>query len=101
MDDLTIRGFDAIAGINERGVATPGQKVGQQGFMDMLKSAVDQVNEIQHESGRLEDAVASGENMNIHQAIIAGEKAGLSFRLMMQVRNKLLDAYQEVSRMQI
>lgn len=56
---------------------------------------------MQHEAGRLEDSVASGENVNIHQAVIAGEKAGLSFRLLMQVRNKMVEAYQEVMRMQV
>jgi len=101
MDDLTIRGYESLAGINERGVVTPGRPVESQGFVELLKGAIDNVNQMQHESGRLEDAVARGENMNIHQAIIAGEKAGLSFQLMMQVRNKLLDAYQEVARLQL
>ena len=71
------------------------------GFGELLKNAIETVNHMQHESGRLEDAVAKGEDVNIHQAIIAGEKAGLSFRLMMQMRNKLLEAYQEVLRMQV
>lgn len=101
MDDLTIRGFESLAGINERGIPTTGRSVDSPGFVELLKGAIESVNQIQHESGRLEDAVARGENMNIHQAIIAGEKAGLSFQLMMQVRNKLLDAYQEIVRMQI
>jgi len=74
MDDLTIRGFESLAGINERGVVTPGRQVESQGFVELLKGAIDNVNQIQHESGRLQDAVARGENMNIHQAIIAGEK---------------------------
>ncbi len=101
MDDLTIRGYESLAGINERGVVTPGRPVEAQGFVELLKGAIDNVNQMQHEAGRLEDAVARGENMNIHQAIIAGEKAGLSFQLMMQVRNKLLDAYREVLRLQL
>ena len=70
-------------------------------FSDVLKNAVESVNSMQHAAGRLEDAVAKGEDVNIHQAVIAGEKAGLSFRLLMQVRNKMLDAYQEVMRMQV
>jgi len=74
---------------------------GGQGFSDILKNAVESVNAMQHEAGRLEDAVAKGESVNIHQAVIAGEKAGLSFRLLMQVRNKMIDAYQEVMRMQV
>jgi flagellar hook-basal body complex protein FliE len=56
---------------------------------------------MQHEAGRLEEAVANGQNANIHQAVIAGEKAGLSFKLLMQVRNKMVEAYQEIMRMQV
>lgn len=70
-------------------------------FSDVLKNAVESVNSMQHAAGRLEDAVAKGEDVNIHQAVIAGEKAGLSFRLLMQVRNKMVEAYQEVMRMQV
>ncbi len=72
-----------------------------QGFSELLKNAVESVNSLQHAAGRLEDAVAKGEDVNIHQAVIAGEKAGLSFRLLMQVRSKMIDAYQEVMRMQV
>jgi flagellar hook-basal body complex protein FliE len=71
------------------------------GFGELLKNAVASVNHMQLEAGRLEDAVAMGEQVNIHQAVIAGEKAGLSFKLMTQVRNKLVDAYEEIMRMQV
>jgi flagellar hook-basal body complex protein FliE len=71
------------------------------GFGDLLKQAVESVNTMQQEAGRLEVAVAKGENVNIHQAVIAGEKAGLSFKLLMTVRNKMIDAYQEIMRMQV
>ena len=101
MDNMTLK---AIEGLGEiRALQTGGATSPNQGpeFMEMLKGAIESVNQIQHESGRLEDAVAKGENINLHQAVIMGEKAGLSFALMMQVRNKLLDAYQEVSRRQI
>ncbi|MDH5774271.1 MAG: flagellar hook-basal body complex protein FliE [Nitrospirota bacterium] len=92
-----------IEGISEPFGSSPVKKtaLGGQGFSDVLKNAVESVNAMQHEAGRLEDAVAKGENVNIHQAVIAGEKAGLSFRLLMQVRNKMIDAYQEVMRMQV
>ena len=101
MDDLHIRGIDALVGTkNSIGSSEPMRSTGP-GFGELLKQAVESVNHMQHESGRLEDAVARGENANIHQAIIAGEKAGLSFRLMMQVRNKLIEAYQEVLRIQV
>ncbi|RMH36110.1 MAG: flagellar hook-basal body complex protein FliE [Nitrospirae bacterium] len=70
-------------------------------FGQLIQQAIESVNHLQHESGRLEDAIARGDSVNLHQAIIAGEKAGLSFRLLMQVRNKLVDAYQEIMRMQV
>jgi len=101
MDDLTIRGTERLAGIQAPSDVLPQQAGKGPDFVEMLKGAVEKVNAIQHESGRLEDSVARGESMNIHRAIITGEKAGLSFQLMMQVRNKMLDAYQEVIRMQI
>ena len=101
MDDLDIRGIQPVVA-STTPIVQPGQyQSTTPGFGELLKNAVEAVNHMQHESGRLEDAVAKGENANIHQAIIAGEKAGLSFRLMMQVRNKLVEAYQEVQRMQV
>jgi flagellar hook-basal body complex protein FliE len=42
---------------------------------------------------------AIGKNNNIHEVMIAAEKAGLSLKFLMQIRNKLLDAYQEIMRM--
>ena len=83
------------------GSSVKGASQGGAGFSDVLKNAVESVNSMQHEAGRLEDAVAKGESVNIHQAVIAGEKSGLSFRLLMQVRNKMIEAYQEVMRMQV
>ncbi|MGB5055947.1 MAG: flagellar hook-basal body complex protein FliE [Nitrospirales bacterium] len=100
MDYLPIQ---SIEGVSESFGVTPLKGPGSQdkGFGDFLKNAVESVNTMQYEAMRLEDAVAKGENVNIHQAVIAGEKAGLSFKLLMQVRNKVIDAYQEVMRMQV
>ena len=100
MDNFSINGIETIP---EPFATGPGSltKNSGPGFADMLKGAVEKVNAMQHQAGRLEDAVAKGENVNIHQAVIAGEKAGLSFKLMMQVRNKMLEAYEEVMRMQV
>ena len=100
MDPITIKN---IEGVPEYFGSSPikGTSPEGAGFGDLLKHAVESVNSMQHEAGRLEDAVARGESVNIHQAVIAGEKAGLSFRLLMQVRNKAIEAYQEVMRMQV
>ncbi|RMH05414.1 MAG: flagellar hook-basal body complex protein FliE [Nitrospirae bacterium] len=102
MEELTaIRGLDPVVTMERQRPLPSGQRDGVGEFFELLKGAIEHVNHLQQEAGRLEDAIARGESMNIHQAIIAGEKAGLSFQLLMQVRNKLLEAYQEISRMQV
>ena len=100
MDPLLIKGIEAIP---EPFGVSPLKEVSKQGagFGEVLKKAVESVNAMQHEAGRLEEAVAHGENVNIHQAVIAGQKAGLSFNFLMQVRNKMVEAYQEIMRMQV
>jgi flagellar hook-basal body complex protein FliE len=100
IDPVLMKGMEAIP--EPFGVSPlKGATKQDHGFGDLLKKAVESVNTMQHEAGRLEEAVANGENVNIHQAVIAGEKAGLSFKLLMQVRNKMVEAYQEVMCMQV
>jgi flagellar hook-basal body complex protein FliE len=63
----------------------------------------DAMNEMGHLSSQADTKVASvleGNGTDVHTALIAVEKADLSFQLMMQVRNKIVSAYQEISRMQ-
>lgn len=67
-------------------------------FADTLKESMNRVNELQNESDAAIKALAKGESASLHETLLAVEKADLSFKLMMQVRNKLLDAYKEVMR---
>jgi len=73
----------------------------ESGFMDTLKASLSQVNDLQKEADRAVTDLALGKDQEIHQTMIAVEKADVSFQLMMQVRNKILTAYEEISRMQI
>lgn len=62
------------------------------------------VQEVSAQQGAANDSVAalqSGQNVSLHHAVIAMEEANLSFQLMIEVRNKLLDSYQELMRMQV
>lgn len=68
-------------------------------FADTLKDAIGQVNRLQSEADSSIEKLVTGEQPDVHGTMIALEKADLSFRMMMEVRNKLLDAYQEVMRM--
>jgi flagellar hook-basal body complex protein FliE len=70
-------------------------------FGAYLKDALGEVNELQ---GKANDAIQQmvGEGKgDLQETMIAVEKADVSFRLMMQIRNKVLDAYQEIMRMQV
>lgn len=70
-------------------------------FMKVLKDSLEQVNRLQQEADNtVQNFVAQGSG-NVHEVFLAMEKADVSFRLVMRVRDKLLDAYQEIMRMQL
>ena len=70
------------------------------GFQETLRGAMDQVEQLQGGADNKVAALLDGSGMDVHSAMIAVEKADLSFQLMMQVRNKIVSAYEEISRMQ-
>lgn len=70
-------------------------------FADTLKESIRQVNDAQLQADQAISDLTTGKQQDLHQTMIAIEKANLSFELMMQVRNKILSAYEEISRMQI
>lgn len=72
-----------------------------EGFGEMFKQALQEVNEVQKTSDKLTGGLATGKVENIHEVMVASEKASLSLQLTMQVRNKVVEAYQEVMRMQV
>lgn len=71
------------------------------GFMNSLQQAISKANDIQLEAGQATEALMTGQTQNIHQTMVALQEADVSFQLMMQIRNKLVSAYEEISRMQI
>ena len=72
-----------------------------EGAGKFFSELVSKVNDIQTKSDKSVQALASGENKNLHEVMISVEKASISFQFMSQVRNKALEAYQEVMRMQV
>ncbi|MBI5638543.1 MAG: flagellar hook-basal body complex protein FliE [Nitrospinae bacterium] len=70
-------------------------------FGDALKESMDEVNNLQIDADKSIEALVSGENKDIHGTMIALSKADIAFRMTVQVRNKVIDAYQEVMRMQV
>lgn len=71
-------------------------------FSSLLKKSINAVNETQMNAGKLTEAFQAGdENTDLTQVMIALQKANVSFQAMTQVRNKLVEAYQDIMRMQI
>jgi flagellar hook-basal body complex protein FliE len=69
-------------------------------FAETLRGAMDEMGALQGQAETKVASVLEGNGADVHSALIAVEKADLSFQLMMQVRNKIVSAYQEISRMQ-
>ena len=70
-------------------------------FGSLLGKFIQDVNTKQTNAADAVASLQSGGNVSLHQAVIAMEEASVSFQLMVEVRNKLLDAYQELMRMQV
>jgi len=70
-------------------------------FTEFLKTSINEVDNLQLETnGAIQDLV-SGKEKNVHEVMVAMEKASLSLELLVQVRNKVIAAYDEIKRMQI
>lgn len=102
------------AGIMPRVAPLPGADVGEipsalpaagaagaNDFSSLFGKMVSEVNAKQMNSAAAVNALQSGQNVPLHQVVIAMEEASVSFQLMVEVRNKLLESYQEIMRMQI
>lgn len=67
-------------------------------FADVLKNAVNEVNQDQLNAEKSINDYVSGKDTNLHNTLLSLEKADLSFKMMMQVRGKLMEAYQQIMR---
>lgn len=70
-------------------------------FGQFLADELGRVNQLREDSSRITDEFIAGRTESIHEVMIAGEKASIALQLAMEVRNKVLEAYQEINRMQI
>jgi flagellar hook-basal body complex protein FliE len=90
---------DVVPTFTPKPLEGPAQTPGS--FGDMLGRLVSDVSAKQTAAGDTVRALLGGQNVPLHQAMIAMEEASLSFQLMVEVRNKLLESYQELMRMQV
>jgi flagellar hook-basal body complex protein FliE len=71
------------------------------GFDNVLKDLIGNVNQSQLDSNQLTNEFISGGNVEIHEVMIAGEKAKTSLDLLVEIRNKAVDMYKELTRIQV
>ena len=98
LDSKSIKINDSASQIQTPGSATP---TDGKSFADTLKEAVGSVNQLQQSSDKAAQDLATGRTDNVADVMIATEKADIALKLMVQVRNKIIDAYQEVMKMQV
>jgi flagellar hook-basal body complex protein FliE len=70
-------------------------------FVASLKDALAKINEAQSQADVSVQSLLTGQSTNLHETMIALQKADVSFQLMLQVRNKIVGAYEEIMRMQL
>ncbi len=80
--------------------SNPIAKVGAD-FADVIQSTISHVAEAEHQGDKAIERLQSGEAKNLHEVMISVEKADISVKMLVQFRNKALQAYEEIMRMQI
>lgn len=83
------------------GKGTADQADGGKSFADTLAESLNKVNDLQKDADVAIENLAAGKTQNIHETMMAVNKADMAFKMTMQVRNKIVEAYQEVLRMQV
>lgn len=92
--------FDSLKSLSSDNQEETG-KTDSNSFISMLKDKLDEVNNNQIAADNATESFIKGDSTDIHQVMLQSEEAKLSLELAVQVRNKLVEAYQELNRMQL
>jgi flagellar hook-basal body complex protein FliE len=105
MSDITVQNnIKSVLGpgLDKLGATEEAQKTEDgKSFSDTLAESIAKVSELQKDADKAIGDLVTGKSQNIHETMLAVNKADLAFRMTMQVRNKIVEAYQEVMRMQV
>jgi flagellar hook-basal body complex protein FliE len=101
MDIKSVTPLPEVAGLEAPAARPPAPAKGDGSFASVLTDSLAEVNRLQQKADAAITALATGDKASLHDTMIAMEQASVSFRLMMQVRNKIVEAYQEIMRMQV
>src|SRR5215470_12271911 len=101
MKEIGLTYAPPVTSVRSPTAATPAVRPQEKDFQTHLKQALGEVNDLTQQADQaIQQLVGEGKG-DLQETIVAMEKADVSFRLMMQIRNKILEAYQEIVRMQV
>tara|TARA_B100000686_G_C16439442_1_gene786203 strand:+ start:185 stop:493 length:309 start_codon:yes stop_codon:yes gene_type:complete len=102
MKDITVESnLKAVLGPGLDKSKRAGQSEDVKSFTETLKESLKQVNTLQEDADKAIEEFTTGRSTSIHETMLSVNKADIAFRMTMQVRNKIVEAYQEVLRMQV
>ncbi len=98
MTDPRIQALQQIRELSSQAASgkAQSQEIPETSFKDMMKNYIEEANDMQVEADDSIRSIIAGEDIDPHQVMLAVEKANMSFNLVMQIRNKMLEAYKEV-----
>ncbi|MBI92531.1 MAG: flagellar hook-basal body complex protein FliE [Gemmatimonadaceae bacterium] len=102
--DFTGRGDTTSSAIRVQPQAEfvdPTSEAGRGSFSDLVKTFATDVNDLQFRAGDAIDSLVTGEAADVHQVMVAVEQAGIAMDLMLEIRNRVLEGYQDLIRMQV
>jgi flagellar hook-basal body complex protein FliE len=100
---MAVGSIKALGSIDPRAAYGVGQATGTQApsFANQLQQALNEVNSLQKNREDMVDGMVSGEVSEVHDVMIAAKESQMAFELLLEIRNKLLESYQEIMRMQV
>ncbi len=100
---MSIGTIKSLGSIDPRSAYSIGEATGkpQNSFAAQLQKAVTEVDSLQTERNDMVDGMLTGEVTEVHDVMIAAKESQLAFELLLEVRNKLLESYQEIMRMPV
>ncbi|MCG8407044.1 MAG: flagellar hook-basal body complex protein FliE [Phycisphaerales bacterium] len=106
MTDPIGSGFDPLQGLRQTTTSAPtsapaSQPAPEKGFREYLLNSLEKVNQLQTEADAGVQKLLTGETDNVAEVFSTSRKAGVAFDLLMEIRNKLMDAYTEIRQMRV
>jgi len=99
---MAVDGVRALGSLDPRAIyGAQGEVAPRKSFGEQLQSAIREVDQLQSQRDDMVREMVRGEQIEVHEIMTAAEEAQLAFELMLEVRNKLLESYQEIMRMQV